>query len=477
MFAFLQRKATVFDFFMLFLCAFALRALVLFAYIQYNERYCQPDSMDYHVSAFCLTHGFGMTRPDTGQPIFWRTPGYPWFLKFFYDKNMCTSDFSAHHWIHKKALFVQVALCSMLPLLCYWLAWILTSSFVISWLCAVIGMIHPGFILASNFLLTDGIAQLFFMLFLIFFFQLFSLCGEKILRWLSFTSTVIIAALSLAIYTWMRPMGQFVMLFAVLLLLCSRQNWFKKLLISGSFVGLFFVAISPWFYRNYQLTGKLFFCPLFGLYFNVFNAPKILARTTNIPLKDAHSQLTQQAGKIIWQEMQWRKLSGNKKIVCQELMCLQTAWPHIAAHPFYFMYDWTVEVIKTTFDLYTYQLVSLVHNCFKWDPLVEYLPEKLQDALYKKELPFFARLLAWLELIFNLFLWIGIFAGIWKYIIVALWQRSLTCPAQTALWLKCGLMVIAVVAQTGGFGYARLRLPVEMLIIITGLSYWITKRE
>ncbi len=41
-----------------------------------------------------------------------------------------------------------------------------------------------------------------------------------------------------------------------------------------------------------------------------------------------------------------------------------------------------------------------------------------------------------------------------------------------ALWMGCGIMMGAVLCQTGGFGYARLRLPIEPLIILLGLVFW-----
>jgi hypothetical protein len=58
--------------------------------------------------------------------------------------------------------------------------------------------------------------------------------------------------------------------------------------------------------------------------------------------------------------------------------------------------------------LYAYQLVALTNNSFKSDPLVEFLPEKIADTLYRKPMPIGFRIIAWIELICNLLLWIGI---------------------------------------------------------------------
>ena len=114
-----------------------------------------------------------------------------------------------------------------------------------------------------------------------------------------------------------------------------------------------------------------------------------------------------------------------------------------------------------------YQCVALYNNIFKWDPLVEYLPEKLAATLWTMPLPWGARILAYIELISELILWIGIFAGLFG-LFFQHWRRRFF-----SLWIPCGIMIGAVVCQTGGFGYARLRLPIEPLILILGIIFWL----
>ena len=447
--------------FLIFFIAFVLRAGTFYVYVQHQERYCQSDSMDYHICSFCVAHDFGMHRPDTGRPIFWRTPGYPWFLSFFYTLwgNHQTADFAQHAPAHKAAIWFQIFISSCVPLLIFLLALQLTHSYFIAWASAIISIFHLGFILASTYLLTDALALIFFLGFLIFYFR----------------TNLVLAALCLSAYTWMRPMGQFVALVALIMLLFAHVGWRKKLFNIILFGALFFGTIFPWFVRNHELTGKWFFCPLFGLYFNVFNAPKILSRINNIPLREAHTQLTQAAGHRTAQVTTEYRMSGNPKIVCGELVCLETAWPLIKAHPGYFLYDWCVEVCKTTFDLYSSQLVAFAGNCFKWDPLVEYLDEKFKACLYKEPLPIWMRVIAWLELVFSIWLWFGIFAGTWFFMIKPLINFKNIIPHERNtlfLWLQLGILIGCVVFQTGGFGYARLRLPIEALLIILALTFW-----
>lgn len=423
-----------------FAVALLLRACTFTFFIQPYDRYRQPDSNDYHVGALCIAHGYGMTYPN-GSSIFWRTPGYPWYVSHFYPKKL-DSNFYAYRQEQSRALWVQIVLSSFLPLLVYKLALVMTAQPIIACISAAISAVHPGFVLASTYLLTDALAQLLFVLFLIAL----------------FSYRAVWAATALAAYTYMRPMGQFIALIAGFMMGSVRKGLI--------FLLIFAALLFPWFWRNYQKTGHFFFCPLFGLYFNVFNAPKIVARTEGIPLKEAHSKMIRDAAIITAKRARELKASGSDKELCKELVCLETALPVIMKHPCYFVYDWLVEVCKTTFDLYASQLVAFANNTFTWDPLVEYLDEKLAQALYKQPMHWFMRSIAWLELVYMLLVWIGLIAG---FCIFVLGKKTI----YTTVWLKSCCMIGALLMQTGGFGYARLRLPVEPLMLILGVTFWL----
>ena len=457
-------------FILFIIAAFCIRAFVFYAYIQYEERYCQPDSIDYHICALCLSHGYGMSRPDNHQPIFWRTPGYPLFLMPFYNYYSKSIDahFEHHAPAHRAALLLQIILCSFIPVLVFMLTYTITELLPVAWITSLIVLVHPGFILNSTFLLTDGLGSFIFIIFLLFFFR-------SLYRIRSTTLMLCFAAFCLGIYTWFRPMGQFVALFAALPLLISTEVFKARVIKIGLFITLFFITISPWIIRNHRLTGKLFFCPLFGLYLNAFNAPKIIAQTMHIPLKEAHKTLSQAAARIQIREHEQNRNSQSPHVICGELVCLKTALPVIYEHPFIFIYDWIIEVIKTTFDLYSYQLVALEHNHFKWDPLIEYLPEKITSCLWKSKLPTLFRMIAWLEFIFMVFIWLGIIGGIYLFLLLPVLKNQkywINIKKYSYMWLISGILIGAVIIQSGGFGYARLRLPVEPLIIMLGVTFW-----
>lgn len=478
MLTFMQQQPRWYHYLILCTLALIVRAATFHYFVQHEERYCQPDSNDYHYGALCIAYGYGMSYPN-GRPMFWRTPGYPWYIsKFYNNKQQSSGKFSDHKNAQVRAIWLQIFLCSLIPLLVFQLAWVLTHTAFIAWLVALISIIHLGFVLASTFLLTDGLAMLLFILFLTLLYHSFQFAHETDLH----KKTVLIrhpyllliaAAAILGVYTWIRPMGQFMAILAAGMLLLSKGNWgsrFKKLFC---FLLVFFVTIFPWIWRNHKLTGEWFFCPLFGLYLNAFNAPKILSRVENIPLIDAHKKLSLAANDHILSVMAQRQAAGDRRVVCTENECMHTAWPLIAAHPGYFIYDWLVEAAKTTFDLYASQLVAFAGNCFKWDPLVEYLDEKIKKCLYEQPMHWSMRALAWIEFISAILLWIGIVGGVLVFMVNALWKRNWSLfYSYGLLWLKTGIFIGAVALQTGGFGYARLRLPIESLMLILGITFW-----
>jgi hypothetical protein len=211
---------------------------------------------------------------------------------------------------------------------------------------------------------------------------------------------------------------------------------------------------------------------MFGVYLSTFNAPKIVSRIKQIPLDQSIQLLQTHNTQEI--ALAQQKIAGTNKILSAEATIGRLAYSILLAHPWYALYDWCVEVAKTTFDLYSYQIVALVNNTFKYDPIVEFLPEKWKDTLYRKPLHAVWRTLAWLEFIFMILLWIGICSGLYFFVIKPLWKKGVAAlkipPGH--LWLISFFLSLSIVGMTGGFGYARLRLPIEPLLIIMSLWGW-----
>lgn len=462
---------------LLVIVAFVIRASVFFFYMQYNERYKQADSVDYHNCALVLGHMGAMVNPSAGEPIFWRTPGYPAFLVPFYVwHGIKTSPFGDYASVHKVILLIQIFLCSFIPVILFYLAQMLTGSLAIAWITSWIAVFHLGFILASTYILTDALASIFFYFFLIFFFKIFSLWGlEKPVssRWVS---SLIIAALSLGVYTWMRPMGKNIGVVAVgMLILLGNTSWSARIKKGVLFGLVFFASLAPWIIRNYNLTGQAFFCPMSGTYLSSFCAPKLMRRATGMPYRDCLNSMLRQGFDRAVEQRHVYKMVGSPYVATYYLNSGAVAWPWIIQYPWYFIYDWTAQVLKTTLDLYSSQLVALARNSFWYDPLEEFLYEKLAACLYEGELPLLMRIIAWFEFFFHLGIIIALCIGTWLFVLwplIRYWLFKQPLVPLTMLWIKTGLIIGAALVMTGGFGYARLRIPVEPLMIILALTFY-----
>ncbi|MGE0207005.1 MAG: hypothetical protein AB7R69_04100 [Candidatus Babeliales bacterium] len=460
----------------LFIAAFILRALFFFFYVQHEERYRQADSMDYHACAVSLGAGFGLVHPQHRKPIFWRVPGYPYYLsKFYTSYGLKDPRFEGNREAQKASIWFQIFLCSFTPILTFFLALFLTGSLALAWITGWIFVFHVGFILASTYLLTDGLATLFFLMFLILFYLCFNFIGEQ--RHLSANKYLycIGAALTLSAYTWMRPNGEFIALLALIIFALAAGTWRKKVVMMILFFSVFFSSISPWYFRNYRLTEKWFFCPMSGPYHLAFTAPKILRRVTKQPLDICLKYLFYQTKQELDRQEKELKITSPHLYVPQELVCGSIARQWLTKYPHYLACDWAREVSKATFDLYSSQLVAFANNSYTYDPIEEFLTEKLKNCIYKQAMPWWMRLVCWLELIFSLCVWFGLFGGLIYYVILPLFyliRKKQPLHAVSLLWIKTGLMIGGLLFMTGGFGYARLRMPPEALMIILSLTFW-----
>ena len=453
----------------LYISAFLVRAMVMLSIIQPYGFYKQADSTDYHNCAVSIASGNGMHRIDTHEPIFWRTPGYPPYLAFFY--NLCgfkSWRFEDNKSAQKLSLWVQIALSCMIPIILFYLASILTQTNAIAVLLAWIGVFHPGMVLASTYLLTEGLALIFFYLFLAFFFNSLLSDQNKLSLFV-----IVTAAVSLSIYTWMRPMGEFIGILSALLLGCTSFGTWKQKVSRGTLLAvIFFGSLFPWYLRNYQLTGEWFFCPAIGTYLNCFSVPKILRRTLDKPIEECLKISQIEASRAVYQKK--LRLRGTGKHVSNNV-CKEVSYPIIMRQPWYFMYDWITEVIKTTFDLYTYQLIPMINGSYWYDPIEEYLPEKIAACLWAHAMPWYGRAVCWIEFFCSLFIWIGLCGGLWVFVIRTFVNKKAVLPFTQSLmkpWLVSIAMIGIVIGMTGGFGYARLRLPVEPLMLILSLTFW-----
>ena len=194
------------------------------------------------------------------------------------------------------SIWFQIFLSAFVPIILLFLALYITQSIWIAHLTAWISIFHLGMVLASTYFLTEAVSLIPFYLFLLYFYRSFSAIFEESHKHSSWKKDIILAAIMLAIYAWFRPMGQFVAILGSLIVILFSQDPLKlKCKKIALLLITFFTCVSPWYFRNYQLTGNWFFCPMFGAYLNSFCAPRIKAEIENKDLIDAWRELGTQA--------------------------------------------------------------------------------------------------------------------------------------------------------------------------------------
>ena len=157
----------------------------------------------------------------------------------------------------------------------------------------------------------------------------------------------------------------------------------------------------------------------------------------------------------------------NKIYVPIELSCSAVATPYILAYPWYTLYFWLQEVLKTAFDLHASQLVAFMRNTFQWDPPEEFLAEKLALCFYKQSMPAVLRLLCLFDTLYLLLIWLGISL----LPLLLFWFRA-SIQVHYMPVLVLFFLVVVPLSMTGGYGYARLRLPVEGVMVVLSLMSW-----
>lgn len=476
---------TIFSLLVLYLGALAIRGIVFESYIKFKKRYNQPDTGSYFMPALSLALGKGMTDPTNGRIIFWRTPGYPLFLApFYYMHGVTTSSFDAYIPAHYKAMWVQIILCSFIPPLMVLLAFSLTESLMVAWLTGFLTAIHPGLVLSSCYVMTDGIATLLFILCLLFLsygFVWYKGQKHEHAYWY-----VAYAAILFALFTWVRPMGQFLIVVMPLLFFLDMTSWavqWRKMLL---FFLLGFGLLMPWYIRNYYWTGRIFFCPMSGCMLNVFSAPKLLRRVNGQDYRTCwHEQLRKGSQEVIKEQIRVKK-EGKGYVVPEHQIVGNAAWPLIQQNPGGFIYDWLVQVLKTTFDLTSsQQLARFANDTFFYDDLEEFLFDKYWLCFWAQAMPLWMRIISYAEALLSMIKWALLLIGFWTFFLNPL-INSMKRASNKILWRSwrvwfwCGFIIGGTLIMTGAFGYARLRLPIDPLLIMLALmtlTYYLNSNE
>jgi 4-amino-4-deoxy-L-arabinose transferase-like glycosyltransferase len=428
---------------LLFLGGLLLRALVFYGYLSCDANYWQVDSATYHMVGKGIADGLGISMPN-GTPNFYRVPGYPIFLGLFY---RCFGDRPI------SALWVQVFLAALIPLLIF----LLSLAFFpkrprLAMASGIYGACHLGLVLYSGFMMTESLFLLFFLGFLL---CLFSYKKD--------TKLLAVAGFLLGIASLIRPVGHYVVFITIIGLLLKKGLLVDRVRNSLLLFGSWLVPVAMWLARNYVLVGQLFFHTLPGGHFLHLSASRVVMHVENTTYQQARMKVSAQAHKII-RDHQKR----NKKVLTEIERCNimeSVAASHFKAHPWISLKLWLTDMFRTSFSLYSAELLYLASGRKEvdyfakdrslWDMIHRYLVPKT-DSLPLKAI-------VWLEILLYAFVLFGFALGL-RHLCLAGSEQD-----KSVWFMGLGFIALFIVISLAG-GYARMRLPIEPLLIIFGLS-------
>jgi len=423
--------------FFLFFISFLIRAIVFECFLRKNKHYFRYDSRRYYEVATQIAQGNGIKNAD-GSFAFWRVPGYSLFLGFFYwlfDQNI--------------AIWIQIFLASFLPVLIFFLSLtFFPANILLAKVASVYSAFHLGYILFSSFMMTETLFCLFFFLFLIFFFKPF--CYKNIF-WSGFC---------LGFASMFRPVGQYVIVVAMLMLLCLRSSFVQKLKASGVLFFSWFFIVFWWLLRNYLLTGYFFLHTMTGAHLLFYVATPIDSQVKNIaPLQASDRIMIDERGALFAKAEQekGRPLFEIEKCDISEKLALG----YVKQHPFVAIKNAMYNSIKTCISLYSSEVLAILGYypplCYEqgrtfWGLIKRFLFPPVQNL--------FVKIIIFLEIIFLL----SVLFGCFLFFIASFFNKNL-------LWimLKVFPIVGLMIALSCATGFARLRLPIEPFLIIFGI--------
>ncbi len=289
-------KSKTFFLLSLFLFSLLIRTLVFNFYLSKNQNYWQVDSNTYHKIAQGIASGQGISVD--GYPNFYRLPGYPLFLSLYY--KIFVSD-------TKKALWMQIILASLIPLLIFFLSLALfpanlgapfvvslsnqTNGMVIAKCTSVYSAVHLGLVLYSGFFMSETLFIFCFLLFAFLFFSsfhlflcrqdkkyfgfTFAMCPEEICSGPGFQELaarveiaeerkfkhqifkkLFFAGIFLGLASLIRPVGHYLIVLSIIMLFFSRDTWKDKIKNSLILSLGWLIPVSFWLIRNYLLQSK-----------------------------------------------------------------------------------------------------------------------------------------------------------------------------------------------------------------------------
>lgn len=481
-------------------------------YLSKENRFWQVDSRTYNLVAQGVAAGKGISDP-TGKPNFYRLPGYPIFLAFFY-KIFGTDE--------RNPLWAQVVLGSLIPILIFFLSVTLFSQYrFVAYAASVLSSIHLGLILYSGFLMTETLFILLLLLFFIFFFsgihlwfcrtksdigpmesahyqvfilpdpiegipilapRMYELVGqhnreaykhEHLKQYVAGNTVfrdMLLAGLFLGLASLVRPVGHYLFFLALIIILLSHGSLREKIRKAIPFSFMWLLPVSIWLIRNYMMLGHIFFHTLPGGHFLYLSAARVASQVHKVSYIQARLKLSNEVNGLIKQKERDQKRSLNEIEQCyvHEAVAKKYFW----MHPWQSLTFWLTDMFRTCLSLYSAELLYIESGRQALD---YFAPGRtiwswFERYLFPRTENIYLKAIVYGEIVMFLFLLIGYLFG-FVHFLISIFKQSLSLEVMCS-WVKAlpYMKLFIVIALAGG--YARMRLPIEPLIIILSCYGW-----
>ncbi len=425
---------------LLWVGSLAVRILFYVFFLTNNPCQLFFDSGHYHAMA-CNLLERGAFCDVTGLYNFYRLPGYPVFLA------TCYWLFGV---VPGVALAVQQLLGACIPVQMFFFVRMLWPK---PWwgalVIAAIGIFHVGLVLFSGLVMTE---TLFVFCFLVFLQLLVSMWRTRKCH------QALFAGLTLGICNLTRPLVFFPIVVAVLCFIFMQGRWQQRVLLVGNYSIGWLVLLAYWIARNWAITGLCFLHTLSGPHLLNHGAVRAYAMAHNLPCEQARIILHKQVPSIFTIDKQQHavlKSRGEEQLAKKTLlMC----WPQTIILSL-------VNCLKTVLGLYSAELLcidsggdlpSYNDSCSLWQRAQRFLRPRAHNRLIWY--------ICWLEIVYQCI----ILFGVCGYCLLWLLSRRKD-------WLMAMLLALCVtiVAATAICGFARLRLPIEPILIMVAVMFYV----
>lgn len=428
----------------LFFVALILRFLFFHIFLADNPCQLMYDAAHYHGPALNIAHGDGFTM--MGKPYFYRFPGYSTFLAGCY--TLFGIDV-------QKALYVQIIIAACIPLLIFFIARLFFPQQKLVWYsAALLAAIHPGYLIFSGLVMTETLFVVFFSLFIYLFFLA---CKRDRIFFLFF-----LAGLALGCATYMRPIGHYFVILASFMLLFGHQSLSNKIKGIIGLIAGWSMMVIPWILRNYYITGYVFLHTLGGPHFMNHTAIPLVMKTQHVSWQDARKQVYGELEALVAAKalaMGRQVLEIEESLLAETLATsyMQKNVCHTGKHALQ-------NAFKTVFSLYSSELLVIDAHGDLPNYQERSLIEKIKRFLWPDLQNKLIIAVIYYELLLFIFLLIGFLGFLYRWCFKEKSHRE---------WWLSILFMALFVGLSISCGFARLRLPYEVFMLIFASYCWV----